>query len=150
MSPYYLPVLLGAALVIGFILLVRRLRDRAFHEVLNDIGRENVVLIDSAANCFGVGSRGARQIRGNGCLCLTRNAVVFQRWLPKERIEIPRAHIRDVDDPRSHLGKSKGARLLRFHFEAANGQPDTIAFAVEDLSMWLAAFSARPQVPLRE
>jgi len=144
LSPAYLPVILGAVLIVGLILAVRWLRDRAFHEVLTFVGRDNAVLIDSAANCLGVSSRGASQIRGNGCLCLTPRAVVFQRWIPKERIEIPRTQIRDVDDPTSHLGKSKGVRLLRIHFDDASGRADSIAFAVRELSTWLAAFSARP------
>jgi hypothetical protein len=141
MSPLAYPVLIGAALVIGFILVVRRLRDRAFFDVLEAVGRDNVVLIDSAANCLGLGSRGPASIHGNGCLCLTPTSVVFQRWIPRQQIEIPRRDIRDIDDPSAFLGRERGKRLLRIHFSDATGQPDTIAFSVQDVTTWLKAFS---------
>jgi len=141
MNVFGFPVLVGAALVVGFILVVRRLRDRAFHDVLTTVGRDNVVLIDAAANCLGVASRGTETIRGNGCLCLTPNAVIFQRWVPRQQIEIPRRDIRDIDDAAEFRGRDRGKRLLRVHFRDASGQSDIIAFSVSDRSTWLKAFS---------
>lgn len=141
MSPLGYPVLIGAALVLGLILLVRRLRDRAFFDVLDRVGRDNVVRIDAAAHCLGLDSRGPDTIQGKGCLCLTTSAIVFQRWLPRQRLEIPLRDIRDIDAATSFHGRERKKRLLRVHFADATDQPDVIAFSVEDVSTWLQALT---------
>lgn len=85
------------------------------------------------ANFFGLESRGAAQLRGNGTLVLTDQEIFFERWVVRMEIRIPLNAIVAVDTPMSHLGKSVARRLLKVTFRGADGQNDSIAWYVPDL-----------------
>lgn len=95
------------------------------------------VLCDTSANSFGVTSRGMAQIRGNGCLCLGSEQLVFVLWLPRRKLEIPRSKLLGVEKVRSHLGKTKGVSLVKVTFTNDAGEEDSVAWAVRDLSRWM-------------
>jgi len=138
-------VIAGAALLGGgAIFFVRRLRDRAFFDVLRTVGRERIVLIEGNANCAGFEREGVLQVWGNGCLALSDSQIVFQRWLPRRQWIIPRADVREVDETYVHLGKSHGGRLLRLRFAGSDGVEDVVAFSVGDVDMWTAALRRTP------
>lgn len=103
------------------------------------LGGREPVLADDLANCFGVESAGAAQLRGNGCLALGPDLLVFAMWLPKRDIVVPRTRILEVDTPRSHLRKSVGRPLLRVAWAREDGVQDRAAWFVRDLDAWLAA-----------
>lgn len=103
-------------------------------------GEKGFVLVEPSANCFGVESDGPWQVRGNGCLGLNDEELVFLMWLPKKELRIPRNDILVVTSARSHLGKSKGVELLRIRFRNPDGGVDTVAWAVRDLEVWKRAF----------
>ncbi len=123
-------------LLVGAVSWIVRLKRVTARAVRARFGAE-IVMIDEAANCFGVESRGASQVRGNGCLVATRDRVVFVMWVPRRETTIERADILAVETPRAHLGKSRGVPLLKVIFRA-NGRQDSIAFAVRDLDGWVA------------
>lgn len=101
-------------------------------------GGEPVVL-QADANSFGLASAGMAQVRGNGTLVLTGQALVFAQWVPARTVRIPRSAITEVATPRSHLGKSRGVRLLRVAWRTDGGTEDAIGLQVRDLDGWVTA-----------
>jgi hypothetical protein len=99
-----------------------------------------IVLIDEAANCFGIESRGVAQVRGNGCLVATSDEVCFAMWVPRREMVIQRTDVVAVEASRSHLGKSKGTRLLKVVYTTAAGR-DSVAWAIRDLDTWVRELS---------
>lgn len=101
---------------------------------------QDILAATTGANCFGVKSKGARQIRGNGALVLTKDVLYFVRALPRKEYVIPVETISDITTPKWFLGKSVFSRLLCVHFAADHGE-DEIAWAVGDLAAWVDAIS---------
>ena len=102
----------------------------------------DAVLCDTMANSFGVSSRGRTQVRGNGCLCLGREQLVFVQWIPQRRLEIPRSSLLRVEEVRSHLGKSKGVPLVKVCFTNRAGEEDSVAWIVRDHARWMRELEA--------
>jgi hypothetical protein len=105
---------------------------RAARELLG----EEPVLVDESANFFGRRSAGRFQIRGNGCLALGDEQLVFVMWLPRRELAIRRSSITAVDTADSHLGKRIGRPLLRVAFD-----DDVAAWWVRELDRWLATLA---------
>ncbi|MEZ5100316.1 MAG: hypothetical protein R3C15_11075 [Thermoleophilia bacterium] len=103
------------------------------------LGGREPVLADELASCFGVESAGVTQLRGNGCLALGPDLLVFAMWLPRRDVVIPRTRIVEVDTTRGHLGKTVGRPLLRVAWTREDGERDRVAWLVRDLDAWLAA-----------
>lgn len=99
------------------------------------------VICDTTANCFGITSRGVAQLRGNGCLCLGQRQLVFVQWIPHRKLEIPRERLLKVEQVRSHLGKSKGASMIKVSFTNDQGQEDSAAWMVRSLEDWTRALT---------
>lgn len=108
-------------------------RARAEVEVLR--GRTPVVL-DDAALFFGLQSKGAVQLRGNGCLVLVDDELVFLQWVTDRVVRVRRADVLEVDTARGHLGKRVGRDLLRVRWREGAGE-ETSAWFVHDLAAWL-------------
>ena len=126
-----------AVLVVVFAVVraaIRRARSGAEAMLPADNRRRAVVC------SLGQASRGHGQIRGNGTLALTADALVFVLWVPRRQVVIPLARILTVDTTRSHLGKRVGAALLRVRWLSVEGE-DAIAWHVADLESWLAALT---------
>jgi hypothetical protein len=84
-------------------------------------------------NYFGQKSKGAGQLRGNGTMLLTDDALVFEMWLLNRDLTIPFSAITGIENPRSFLGKSRFRPLLQVNFTNADGQPDSAAWHVPDV-----------------
>ena len=117
----------------------RRIHRRATQDVTARLGPDDIVLIDERANSFGVESKGAAQIRGNGCLAISDAEMMFVMWLPRREIVIPRHLITSVERVGSHIGKSIGRDLLKVSFTNAEGKPESIAWYVTDIEAWESA-----------
>lgn len=89
------------------------------------------------ANYFGRRSMGMGQVRGNGILLLTREAVHFRMLLPKREITIPISDITSISTPRGFLGKSRGTKLLQVDFHSPEAGEDSAAWLVGDLDEWV-------------
>lgn len=139
-------VIAALAFIVGLgVLWLRRAVGRgrkALHTAL--AGRE-VVRAENALS-LGVASRGKRQLRGSGTLALCHDRLLFVQWVPLATLEIPFADITAIDSPRTHLGKSVGAPLLRVSWMTADGG-DQIALQVRDLDRWISALPAEPHDP---
>ncbi len=94
------------------------------------------------ANCFGITSGGMAQIRGNGCLCLGSEQLVFVQWIPRRKLEIPRSRLRGVESVRSHLGKATVAPLVKVTFTNEAGAEDSAAWVVREHERWLTELTA--------
>jgi hypothetical protein len=139
-------VLIAVAVAVGLVavLAARWLRqartgaERAAHRLTE--GRAPIVE-DRAANCFGLRSAGAGQIRGNGYLGVTEREIVFVMWVPRREVHIPRPLLVEAGTTRSHLGKTVGRDLLHLRWIDADGEEDESAFAVRRLSPFLDELS---------
>ena len=99
------------------------------------------VLSEDDANTFGVESRTAFQVRGNGTLAVTADELLFAQWVPNRLERIPRAAITEVATTKSWLGKTIGRQLLLVRW-TAGADADAIALWVKDLDGWIAVLSA--------
>ena len=98
-------------------------------------------LSDDMANFFGLESKGALQVRGNGGLVLTRDELCFLPLVGDTPLRIPLRTIRAVSEVRSHLGKTVGRPLLRVEYDGEGG-PDAVAWFVKDVSAWQAKLAS--------
>jgi hypothetical protein len=132
--------LLIAAIVLPLLSAVAKKRDEVASELRAELG-DRLELIEPQARSFGLASRGASQTRGNGCLALTADRIVFVQWLPKDRLEIERAAIVRVETARSHLGKATSIPLVRVTFRQGDGEEDAIAWQLAEPDRVLSALS---------
>jgi hypothetical protein len=108
---------------------------------------EQIILKDLKALTFGLESRGVMQGRGNGALVLTADELCWLRFVPERTdLRLPLASITKVDTVTSHLGKSYGRSLLRVSF-TNDGKPDSMAWYVPDLGLWLTKLGELVKTP---
>ncbi len=151
------PVLLVILIVVGVVIVglavlklvlvvwgrVERRIDRAVTARLTArYAPEEMLLHETMANFFGEESRGPAQMRGNGGLVLTRDALVFHMLVPERTITVPLEDIRDVSLVRSHLGKRVGRDLVHVRYAVPDGT-DAIAWFVRDPATWRRELEAR-------
>jgi len=94
--------------------------------------KQEMLLSTTRANCFGVKSKGGKQIRGNGALVLTKEILYFVRAVPRKEYIIPIRIISEVTMPKSFNGKSIFSPLLCIRYSLDNKE-DEIAWAVSNL-----------------
>lgn len=99
------------------------------------------IIVEDGALFFGVRSRGAAQIRGNGYLAMSEHGLYFRMWVGKKKLQIARDRVTGVSTPRSFLGKTVGRELLAISFTNGDGSPDEAAWLVNDLPTWEAALA---------
>lgn len=126
-------------LMIGLLLLVRKLNKSAMEEVYAKYPEHSRILTSPMANLFGLKSSGMKQLRGNGILLLTSSQLYFRMLLPKKEILVPLRSIISVETPRSFLGKTKGKKLLKIDFRSDVGGTDSVAWLVDNLEKWVEA-----------
>ncbi|MBK9001865.1 MAG: hypothetical protein IPM35_39585 [Myxococcales bacterium] len=148
------PALVVAASVLFVVVLVvvarqfvHRLRARG-RAALERFAPSDVVLSELMAQSYGEESRGATQARGNGALALTKDELFFLLYVPERELRIPLASIEAVTMPRSHLGKTSGAKLLHVRFRRDAGQ-DAVAWRVLDPEAWKFQLDALRPPPER-
>lgn len=95
-----------------------------------------------AAAFFGQESEGKTQMRGNGVLALLPDQLVFERMAARRDYVIPLAQITQIENPKSYLGKSRGAPLLKVIWQDAAGKADSMAWQVGDPGDWQAQIEA--------
>jgi len=104
---------------------------------MNEMGKDNILLIASNANFFGQESAGINQVRGNGTLVLTKDKLYFQLLLPKKIIEIPLENIEKIEESRSHLGKTTGSKLMKIIYRNESNSMDSCAWLVRNRKEWI-------------
>ena len=93
--------------------------------------------IDRSASFFGQESRGGTQMRGNGILILTDSELIFEQWVTNKKIRIPLRNIQVLENPKSFLGKSRFAPLLKVVYINEQGGKDAMAWQVRNLDDWM-------------
>ena len=93
----------------------------------------NARVVAVGANFFGQESQGVMQLRGNGTLVITEDALVFERWVARQEYRIPLSNITAVETPNHFLGKSIMKPLLKVVYQT-DGVEDAMAWYVHNLS----------------
>ena len=113
-----------------------RLFKKRTQEIEGQFAGKEVLLTSRGANFLGQESKGLSQVRGNGVLILTDKELYFGMWTPKKELKVPIVAIKDVENPKSFLGKSVFRRLLKISFENDSGEIDAAAWYVKALETW--------------
>ncbi|WP_019638733.1 hypothetical protein [Paenibacillus fonticola] len=92
------------------------------------------VLAEKFSNFFGYSSKGMKQVRGNGYLTLTKDALNFKMYFPLKIVEIPISQIIETEIGYEHLGKIN-FYLLRIRYNA-DDCVETVAWRVADAETW--------------
>ncbi|MCW8929980.1 MAG: hypothetical protein OQL19_07075 [Gammaproteobacteria bacterium] len=133
-------LLVSMAVILGVLIvwLKKIFRERR-EEVEERFLGQKIIQQHNFAHFYGRESIGHFQIRGNGILIMTANELYFLKALPKREIRVPLKSISKVSNPRSHLGKTNIAKLLRIDF-IDEGKPDAIAWMVgAEVEEWTQA-----------
>jgi hypothetical protein len=135
---YMVPIIIagGIAFAIGLLFLVRLLKRRTAEQVMRRFNNRKVYGITSEAVFFGQESLKQTQMRGNGVLALVDEELYFIMLAPKREFNIPWHSMQKIETPRSHLGKSRGRKLLKVRFINKYGEPDSMAWSVPHLDEW--------------
>ena len=111
---------------------------RRLHKLIADrFDKEEMLGATTRANFFGIKSKGGAQVRGNGALVLTINALYFIRAVPQKEYKIPIRSIRNISMPRMFNGKSAFVPLLCISYDTEYGE-DSIAWALKGAKKWKA------------
>ncbi|MDD5394242.1 MAG: hypothetical protein PHE17_14610 [Thiothrix sp.] len=95
------------------------------------------ILSDAGAYFVGVESKGRLQLRGNGALALTATELWYKAAFFSTELVIPMQDINHVELVDSHLGKVVfGRKMLKVYFKNINDQADSVAFLVNNESLW--------------
>ena len=127
------PVLAAIAVAIFLVSKLRGKVREANQAALDRLGEHNIIEYIEGANFFGQKSRGMGQVRGNGCLGISRDAIVFEMWLPRRSFEILVRNITAVHEERSFLGKAVGmAKVIVIDYKSETGTEDAMGFVLPD------------------
>ncbi|MCE7747011.1 MAG: hypothetical protein GPJ51_01335 [Candidatus Heimdallarchaeota archaeon] len=107
------------------------------YAILENMRDQSILLGPISANNYGQESKGKGQARGMGLLFLTEKEVYFGMYVPKKDFHIPIDHIHGISTPKWHLGKTKSKPLLKLTFTNNEGEPDSLAWQVKDLDLWV-------------
>lgn len=123
------------ALLFVLRLFLRHVADSMNSLITVQFNADDVVKQEPLANFFGQESKGKGQVRGNGALILTHEALHFFLAAPRRSWEVPLSDITAISFPDSHLGKSKFQPLLKIDF-ILDGEADSLAWLVTDPESW--------------
>lgn len=131
-----LSVILGIGFLFALIRLISRTVQKKMEKfVQHRFQGETIVEKTTHANFFGKLSKGGKQIRGNGALVLTDEALFFIRALPLKEYTIPLNSIVKISLQRSFNGKSVLSKLLRIDYDTGF-EHDSMAWAVKSPEKW--------------
>jgi hypothetical protein len=105
------------AVPVGLLFWLRRKSEGALAGVTDTLRDEGVVMAERMANFFGLLSKSAGHVRGNGALVLTKHALEFFMFVPKKHFTFSLDSITRLDDPKWWPGKSVGKRLVAVDYE---------------------------------
>lgn len=132
-------VLAGLAVLFSLLALVyARVRKNLEKQIARQFDAGEIVLASVRANFLGIQSRGGTQIRGNGALVLTRDALCVIRAVPPKEMHIPLQAIGRITLPRQFNGRSVMARLLCVSYDCGQGD-DAVGVVVKNPEKWKQA-----------
>ena len=116
-----------------FLIKLKKSISKGHERIMEEFKDKNIIYSDKFANFFGIKSAGAAQIRGNGILVLTEDELFFKRLMPDMEMRIPRKKIKNIEFPKSFLGKSVFKPLLKITYETESGTLDEAAWYTRKL-----------------
>lgn len=131
---YILPVLI----ILIILVILKYLEKSRAEKILKNYSKEEIKAFSSNVNFFGLKSKGLSQIRGNGALLLTKEYLYFEMWIPKKKVKIPLEKIKNIEEAKSFLGKTRFTPLLKIDFIDENNQKNSCAWQVRKLKKWIA------------
>jgi hypothetical protein len=140
MAPW-VTIALSVAAALAFLFLVLRWARRglaAARADLTAVAAGRTARRQSAAQSFGIRSKGAGQLRGAGYLALFDDELVFVQATAENHVRAKLSDIVGVTTPRSFLGKTQGVKLLAIEWRTGNAT-DQVALRVPDLDAWVEA-----------
>lgn len=141
-SSILIPITILVVLVISLLIIQKRVKAVGAKDIESYFPDPSTIWrTEPSANFFGLKSRGAFQIRGNGVLVLTAEELWFSRFALQLVISIPLKQIQDVCLVKSHLGKRVfGSQLLYVEFQTSEGV-DAVAWFVAQPQEWQSAIT---------
>lgn len=114
------------------------IQQKRAEELFGNYHKDRIIYFSKKVNFFGLSSTGLTQIRGNGSLLLTADEIHFLKWLPKSELIIPLKNIENIERVNSFLGKKRGKNkeLLKIDFFNQQGELDSAALLLDNLSVW--------------
>ncbi len=113
-------------------------RKKLENHILKKFDKNDILGATTDANFFGEQSKGAKQLRGNGALILTKDQLYFARAVPFKEYTIPLKSVSKVSLPNSFNGRSILSTLLCIQYKTGS-ESDAIAWAVKDPGSWKKA-----------
>src|SRR5688572_22492635 len=140
-TPWILLIVFGTiGLIVGVLLLVKRWflsMIATARAKLDGIAAGRVPkLLDERANFFGLESKSAAQLRGNGVLALYETELIFVQLMIDHVIRIPVESITEITTVKGFKGKTIFRDLLKVSWSTA-GTPESVVWFVMDLPAWL-------------
>ncbi len=129
------------------ILFLRRLSRKALTQAMENWESEGVILSERVSNFFGRESAGYAQVRGNCAFLLTEAGLRHLMWSPRRQLTINWDKVRKAEKVKYHLGKTKLRHLVKVHFINEKGEPDSAAWYVRNVELWIEAINGRAQAP---
>jgi len=134
-----LSIVVGLMLLYAlFRMVMAAVRRRLMRRIAAKFDPDEIIMATLTCNFIGRESLGAAQLRGNGALILTRDALWFLMAARPRELRIPLPTIRNLSFVKSHCGKSLLVDLLRVDYEA-EGVKDAAAWWVRDPRKWKRA-----------
>ncbi len=131
-----LPVLAG---LVFLVLILKSVKSGIEKYALERLRGVTLVKKAPFARMIGQKSRGMFQIRGNGYLALTMDAVYFFLAAPRRELKIPLMSIKQITFPTAFMGKTVFRKLLCISFDTPGGEgEDAVAWQVTDPDNWKA------------
>ena len=110
-------------------------RKKLENHIQKNFSKNEIIGVTTNANFFGEQSKGAKQVRGNGALVLTKDRIYFIRAVPFKEYTIPLKSVSKVSLPNSSNGKSIFSKLLCIQYETGS-ELDAVAWAVKNPESW--------------
>lgn|GEM_PF-2357576 len=138
-----LPLVLGIItliLVINFVLFkfvfgkIKKMQAVGIKKSEEDLFGKEIKYGEERANFFGQKSLGMAQVRGNGIFCITEDEIYFRMLMPSRAFRFPIKNVKSVETVKSFLGKTKFVPLLKVNFVNEQGEPDSVAFLLRNMS----------------
>jgi len=121
-----------------FRMIMAAVRRRLLARISEKFRPGEIVMATVTCNFMGRESLGAPQMRGNGALLLTRDALWFLMAAPPRELRIPLDAVTKISFVKTHCGKTLLVDLLRVDYEM-DGRADAAAWWVRDPMNWKGA-----------
>ncbi len=126
----------GAALAFGPML--NKKGDAAVKRCKDELGADNIEIIEPKANGFGTEPPSAGGLRSMGCLALSHTDLMFVTWAPQKEFRIPRSAITSVDTSADDLAGVQKA-MITVAYTGDDGSEITASWRLTDIVEWLTA-----------